>query len=301
MTTQVSPGPMVHHRPGVVRAHPLSTYFLLAFALSWAGMLGAVLLCPGGLSATPEQLQQSLGPAIAGMLAGPLVAGLVMTWAMDGRSGLRALWARLTRARVGGRWYAVALLVAPVTIGGSLLVLSSVSTEFLPRILTADDKAALVVMGVAIGVVVGLCEEIGWSGFALPRMRMRWSVFGSGVVLGIAWSAWHLVQGYYSSGVTSDEVALAVWAPLELLACLVGQLVAYRVLMVWVHDRTGGSLLVVVIMHASLAGCTFLLFPPLSLVSNMIGGFAAAAAMWALVGLVALTQRHGQRDAARSG
>ena len=59
--------------------------------------------------------------------------------------------------------------------------------------------------------------------------------------------------------------------------------------MVWVYDRTGGSLLLTMVMHASLAGCTLILFPPLSVVANQIGGFATAAAFWAVVGVVALT------------
>lgn len=293
MSIGVSPGPVVRHRLGVVREHPLSAYFILTFTLSWAGMLAAVLLSPGGLSATPEQLQQSLGIAIAGMLLGPLVAALAMTWLTQGRAGWHELRLRLTMARVGWRWYAVALLVAPLSIGGSLLGVSLVSDEFLPRMVTAPDRVPLLLMGLGVGVVVGVCEELGWTGFATPRMRRRWGVLGTGVLLGVVWSGWHLLQGYYSSGVTSGEVSLAVWAPLQLLACLVGQLVAYRVLMVWVYERTGGSLLLAIVMHASLACCTLVLFPPLSVVSNIIGGFVTAAAMWAVVAMVALA--HGGR------
>lgn len=301
MSVLMSPGPVAQHRFGALKEHPLFSYFLFTFALSWAGMLGAVLLTPGGLSATPEQVQQSLGLAIVGMLLGPLVAGLGMTWVMDGRAGLHALRLRLTRARVGLRWYAVAVLVAPVTIGGSLLVMSLVSEEFLPRIVTAEDKVPLLLMGLFTGLAVGTCEELGWTGFATPRMRLRWSVLGTGVILGVGWSAWHLLQGYYSSGVTSHEVSLAIWAPLELLACLVGQLVAYRVLMVWVHENTGGSVLLAIVMHASLAGSTIVLFPPLSVVTNMVGGFVAAAAMWAVVAVVGVAHHRrlpaGQDDA----
>lgn len=289
MSAVRAPGPVVRHRFGVVRERQLRSFFILTFALSWAGMLAAVLLSPGGLWATPEQLQQSLGLAVAGMLLGPPVAGLAMTWLMEGRAGLHELRLRLIKARVGLRWYALALLVAPVTIGGSLLGMSLVSDEFLPRIVTSPDRVSLLLMGLGVGVAVGICEELGWTGFAIPRMRLRWGVLGTGVLLGIVWSGWHLLQGYYSSGVTSGEVSVAVWAPLQLLACLVGQLVAYRVLMVWVYEHTGGSLLLAILMHASLACFTLVLFPPLSVVSNIVGGFVAAAAMWAVVAIVALT------------
>lgn len=115
-----------------------------------------------------------------------------------------------------------------------------------------DDKVPLLLMALSAGVAVGSCEELGWTGFATPRMRRRWDVLGTGVVLGIAWSAWHLLQGYYSSGVTSQEVPVAVWGPLQVVACLVGSLVACRVLLVWVYDHTDGSLPPAVVMHASL-------------------------------------------------
>jgi membrane protease YdiL (CAAX protease family) len=269
----------------------LLCYFVLTFGLSWAGMLAAVLLTPGGLSATPDQLQHALVPAIAGMLLGPLIAGLLMTWLVDGRPGLHALRLRLIRGRVGLRWYAAALLLAPLTIGGTLLVMSLFSSDFLPRIISEPDKLPLLLMGVMTGLTVGLCEELGWTGFAVPRMRLRWGVLGTGLILGVIWSVWHLLQGYYASGVTSQQVSLAVWAPLWLLACLIGQLVPYRVLMVWVYERTGHSLLLAILMHASLAGFTLILFPPLAVVPNLFGGFVVAAVMWAVVGLVSLAHR----------
>lgn len=277
-------------RVGFVSEHPVLWYFVLTFALSWSGMLVAVLLSPGGLSATPQQLQQSLAPAVAGMLLGPAIAGLLMTWLVDGRAGLRELRLRLTKVRVGLRWYAVALLVAPVTLGGSLLALSLVSRDFLPSIVTAPQKLPLLLMALVVGVAAGFCEELGWTGFAIGHLRLRWGVLGTGLTLGVLWSAWHFLQAYYSSGVTSHEIPLTVWAPLWLLACLVGQLTAFRVLMVWVHERTGGSLFLAMAMHASLTCSTIALFPPLAGVPNLIQGFAAAAATWAVVGIVALAK-----------
>jgi membrane protease YdiL (CAAX protease family) len=281
------------------REHSLFSFFLLTFALSWAGMLAAVLLSPGGLAATPEQLQQSLGPAIAGMLLGPLAAGLLMTWLVDGRGGLHDLRLRLMKWRVRPRWYAFALLVAPVTIGGTLLLMSLASRDFLPRIATAQDKPPLVLMGLTVGVTVAFCEEVGWTGFAVPRVRLHWGVLGTGLTIGVVWSAWHLLQAYYAGGVTSHEIRLAVWGPLWVLGCLVGQLVPYRVLMVWVYERTGGSLLLAMVMHASLAGFTLVLFPPLAVTANLVGGFVVAAAMWAVVGVVALA--HGGHLTTRTG
>jgi uncharacterized protein len=73
----------------------------------------------------------------------------VLTGLLYGRAGFRDLLTRMTRWRVGARWYAVALLTAPLLITAVLLALTLISPEFLPGILTTSDKAALLLMGIA--------------------------------------------------------------------------------------------------------------------------------------------------------
>jgi hypothetical protein len=60
--------------------------------------------------------------------------------------------------------------------------------------------------------------------------------------------------------------------------------------MVWVYERTDGSLLVAILMHASLAACTIILIPPLALTANLSSGLAYAAALWLVVAAVAIAQ-----------
>lgn len=61
-----------------------------------------------------------------------------------------------------------------------LFALSLTSPEFLPRIFTTDAKAALLLMGIAVGLGAGIFEELGWTEFAIPRMRLRYSVLIQG-------------------------------------------------------------------------------------------------------------------------
>src|SRR5215216_3464056 len=224
------------------------------------------------------------------MLLGPSVAGVLFTGLLYRKAGFRDLLARMTRWRIGARWYAVALLTAPLVSTAILLALSLRSREFLPLIFTSDEKAALVLMGIVGGLVVGFFEELGWTGFAVPTLlRLRYGVLGTGLIVGVLWGAWHLPINFWASGVTSGEISLALWLPTWLIGALVGQLVAYRVLMVWVYEHTQ-SLLLAMLMHVSLAAFTFILFPPLSVEANVIGGFATAAALWVVVGAIALAQ-----------
>src|SRR5215203_2799670 len=120
-----------------IKSHPLLSYFALAFAISWGG----VLLVIGGPGAMPgtgrryETLLPIVGPA---MLAGSAVAGILLTGLVDGRAGLRKLLSRLLRWRVGARWWAVALLTGPLFMTAVLLVLSLTSPEFLSGIFASD-------------------------------------------------------------------------------------------------------------------------------------------------------------------
>src|ERR687897_1879536 len=118
-----------------IKRHPVLSYFVLAFAISWGAILIAVGLGPGGFSATPQQFQMAVPYAVPAMILGPGVAGLFMIDFLYGRAGLSEFRSRLLKWRVGARWYAVALLTAPLSMIAALLVLSLSSPEFLPGIL----------------------------------------------------------------------------------------------------------------------------------------------------------------------
>jgi membrane protease YdiL (CAAX protease family) len=275
---------------GFIMKHPVLTYYALTFAISWGGMLFAVGVGPGGLSVTPEQFQTRVPYAVPAMIVGPSVAGILLTGLVYGRAGLREFGSRLLKWRVGAHWYAVALLTAPLSMMAVLLALSLLSPEFLPRIFTTDDKAALLLMGIAVGLGAGIFEELGWTGFAIPRMRLRYGALTTGLIVGVLWGAWHFFVNFWASGVTSGALSLAIFLPAWLFGVLVGQLTAYRVLMVWVYDHTG-SLLVAILMHVSLAALNFILTPPVGGVAYWTIGFAYAAALWVVVAAVAVANR----------
>jgi membrane protease YdiL (CAAX protease family) len=168
-----------------VRRHPIAAYYILAFAISW----GAIVLAvgPDGFLATGDTI------AVAGSvsLAGPTVAGILVTTLTEGLSGLRRLASRLRQWRVGARWYAVALLTGPLVMGTTVTAFSLVSEKFRPDFATADDKASMVIAGIAGGIAVGAFEELGWTGVALPRLRARFGVPATGLLMGLLWSVWH--------------------------------------------------------------------------------------------------------------
>jgi CAAX protease family protein len=267
-----------------IKSRPVLTYFALTFAISWGGIL--MVIGPGGIMSTREVSEGLMPFVYLATLLGPSVAGILLTSLVDGRAGFRELLSRLLRWRVGGRWYAVALLTAPLLITATLFVLALTSLEFLPVIVTTDDKVSLLLTGIVMGLVVGFFEELGWTGFAVPRLRQRYGVFTTGLIVGLLWGAWHLPL--FSGSVSSSG---ALPPALYLFVLLFSFLPAYRVLMVWVYDRTG-SLLVATLMHAPLAASQLILIPSaISGVQVVTYDLIVAAALWVFVAAVAVANR----------
>src|SRR5829696_2476188 len=131
-----------------IKSHPLLSYFALTFAISWGSMLLVMVAIPGGFPGTREQVETRLNFAMLAWTAGPPLAGILLTGLIHGRAGFRDLLARMTRWRVGARWYAVALLTAPLLFMAVPLALSLRSPEFLPGIFTTSDLAFLLLFGI---------------------------------------------------------------------------------------------------------------------------------------------------------
>jgi hypothetical protein len=272
----------------IITRHPVSTYFVLTFAISWGGVLlliggsdGMSGIAPGG---DPRFLYVLLA-----MLAGPSVAGVFLTRLFYGASALRVFFRRMTTWRVSARWYAIALLTAPVMMSVTLFALSLVSPAFVPGIFTTDDKVSLLVVGLAVGLSAGVFEEIGWTGFAIPTLRMRYGVVKTGLVVGVLWGAWHLLTNvFWTASASAGDLSLSVFLPASIVGVLVGYLPAFRVLMVWVYDRTG-SVLVAMLMHTSLTASLLILNPvAITGMTLLTYSIVLAAVVWAVVAAVAI-------------
>ena len=235
-----------------VEKYPVRTYYAIAFLVSWGGML--LVIGPAAFFGAAPANEAAMPLMFLAMFGGPTVAGLVMTGLVHGRAGFRELRSRLFTWRVGARWYAVALLTAPLLILAVLLALSTLSAGFLPGVFTSGDKATILLTGIIAGMATGFFEELGWTGFATPALRRHYGILATGLIMGLLWGAWHFPL--FSSGDPSGALPSALYLPVQLFTFLV----AFRVLLVWLYDRTG-SLLLAMLMHATLTGSTLILQP----------------------------------------
>jgi membrane protease YdiL (CAAX protease family) len=233
-----------------LRRHPLTSYFVLAYGISWGGILNTGLM-------------------FLLMLLGPSTSGLMLTVSVEGRDGLRQLWANVTNWRLDLRWYAIALLTTPLLLIAILWPLSGiVDPAFAPRF-----QWPLFV----IGIIAGSFEEIGWTGFATPRLLARQSPLKAGLGLGLVWALWHVLIDFRYNLNTMGNV----WLP-QFAIFYVATLTAYRVLMTWVYANTR-SLLLAVLMHAAYTGWLMVIFPATSSQQSLLWQAAFAASLWAAV------------------
>jgi len=263
-----------------LKRHAVLTYFVLTLLISWGGLL--LIIGVGGFLGTEAAPAERMPLLILGMLLGPSIAGLLLTGLVHGRLGFRELLSRLRHWRVAAGWYMIAILTAPGLVAAALLLLSRLSPAYIPGIVTSSDKGALLISGLVAGILVGIFEELGWTGFAIPRLRLRHGVLATGLIVGLVWGLWHMPL-FLASARTSQSVPPVI----KLAVLLFTFLPAFRVLMVWVYDRTG-SLLVAMLMHVGQTATTMIFMISAADIPTVVSHMAYPAALWLIVAAIAL-------------
>lgn len=233
----------------LIKRNPLVSYFVLAYALAW------ILI--------PLTVSVSLGFGFLALF-GPAVAALIVTGVTEGRTGVKRLLAKIVQWKVGWVWYVMAIGLPFVLAILVWWLAGAPSRPVQPLMLT------LVLAALVIG------EEIGWRGFALPRLQERFSPLLSSFILGILWAAWHLPNAFIPS--LSHYFSAF---PQFLL-----YVVAMTVLFTWLANNTRGSVLIAWIFHASInaSGAFFAIgdTPRQWLLSGIVYGVAALLVMTTL-------------------
>ncbi len=202
-----------------VRRHPPIAFFVLAYALTWP-LIPLVSVSP--LWGFPA-------------LFGPALAAIVVVAVADGRAGLKDLLGRVVRWRVGTGWYAVALglpvVLAFAAAGLHLALGAGSSIEF---------GGLSVLRFVVFVLIVG--EELGWRGYALPKLLVGRSALSASLILGVLWGAWHLPT-FFVPGTPQYGLPFSAFVLLT---------VAYSVLFTWVYLHTRGTVLMATLLHGTI-------------------------------------------------
>lgn len=217
----------------------LFAYFLLTFFVAWVvWFAAAALAAPGNTGFFGIR-----GPVfLLGVIAPSLVA-LALVARGEGRAGVARLVARIGQWRVAPRWYLFAIgYFAAIKLTAALI--HRVMLDTWPRF--GHTPWALLLGAILVSTWFQAGEELGWRGYALPRLTRHLGLGGASIVLGVVWALWHLPLFFLpDSGTTGQSF------PVYLL-----QVTALSVAMAWLYWKTDGSLLLVMVMHASVNNFT---------------------------------------------
>ncbi len=223
---------------------PLMLFFILSLAswVVWAPQAAAALGydIPAAPLTSPLNALAVWAPGLAAIITCVLIAG---------RAGPGSLFRPLRAWRVGVGWYAFVLLLPVAQWAGALgldrlfgrtyqLGTSPVWAALGPQ------AAAMLPILVVFALPSALGEELGWRGFALPKLQTRYSALTASIILGLFWGLWH-VPTWIAQKQTEASFPAAL--------LMVVSTVPVAVLFTWIYNNTGGSLLPVWLFHASIA------------------------------------------------
>ena len=264
-----APGATVRNNAVIrLRRHPLILFFVLAFGATWAIWIPRAAGVPVGIIGELSTWTVAVMAVLAAALTG-------------GRAALRDLGGRLVRWRMDWRWYAL-VLVGPaafaLTTAGVYVVLGGSWSDAAPRFLTGN-LTLLPLLVLTVALTDGLGEELGWRGFALPRLLARHSPWLASVLLGLLWATWHLPLLW-------TEGRTLYGQPFWLLLLDLG---AKAVIFTWVFLRTRGSVLLAVLLHAT--NNVFAVSPVVSVTGTLTLPLIAVSLEWVLAALVLIGSR----------
>lgn len=203
-----------------VKRRPLTTFLILAFLLSWYPW---VLALVRGTTTGPNPL-------------GPFVAALIVTALASGKTAVRAFLAKLVAWRARPRYYLVALGLPVLLCALAAALTASIGHGTMKPAAIAWPE--LVERFIFIFLFIGLGEEPGWRGFALPELQRRHSPLTATLILAAVWAVWHLPL-------------IGTEFPWPIVPAFAVSLLGGALVQTWLFNRTEGSILLQMLFHAT--------------------------------------------------
>jgi uncharacterized protein len=234
-----------------VKAHPLLTFFVLTYAISWVIVLPLIARAQGFIDARIPYALHYLNDY------GPLLAALITARIADGAEGLRDLLRRMVRWRTGWGWVLLAAFLPLVVFAVAAGIVVLAMGKAPPNLGLLGKLPYLPYLGYGGWIfwmlTVGLGEESGWRGYALPKLQRNMSALSATIIVTLFWVGWHLPRFFYFDGyLTLGFSALPTFALQELMLAIV---------LAWLYNSTRGSILAAALFHS---GFNFFLASPAS-------------------------------------
>ncbi len=247
---------------------PLINFFLLTYAVTWSFFIATGVALSSVSVANRTGILQLL--ILPGVFA-PAMVAIAMTARADGRAGVRALLQRMLQWRVGARWFVLATGYM-VAIKLTVALIQCLLTGAWPR---PGDMLYVLPLAIVVSTPVQAGEEIGWRGYALPRMAAQFGLARASILLGLIWAIWHLPL-FFIPGTDTYGQSFVVYAL---------QVTPLSVAFAWLYWRTNGSLLLTMLMHAAANNSKIIVPPPATGSVNPFG-LSASLVAWLMVAVL---------------
>jgi membrane protease YdiL (CAAX protease family) len=202
----------------------LNLFFTIAFLIPIITTVLVILTEGLQTDLVTTQISGAAIVVIMSMVHAPTIAAVVVVFRDDGFDGIRKLFQQLKYWRFPLKWYMLAILVFPVAILAGLSIMALFSQRFAP---------VFSITFIAVATLFSpLWEEIGWTGYATPRMLKKHKPLKTGVYLGVIHMFFHLAADYWGAGVFYGKLYLA-----HFVLWTVG-LIVLRVITLWIYTRT---------------------------------------------------------------
>lgn len=235
----------------LVARYPVAAFLVMAFVIGWSGMLPLLLSENGPFGVLPVELPWKPFVSLMSILGLALPAFLV-TAATGGKEGVRDLVRRVLRWRVGAHWYLTALFgLLTVTLLGAVPFVGVVPMEALAR--KWELLFTPFLWGVLVPfVLVNLWEETGWTGFMQHTLQERHGPLPASLMVAPFFALIHMPAYFVSGWLGGDDVSLGQLPSVLLQVGIMAVFAVFiRLLIMWLYNRTGSSVLLVGLFHSA--------------------------------------------------
>lgn len=222
-----------------MRRHPITTYFLLTGFISWVLGIPWVIIM--------SEIQSNSFVSDFLMRFGPSLAGLLTAWIVMGKVGLKDLLSRTFSLRGIPLWMYAYILIVPSAIFYISLLMMGYGEQLQTLTIGTILGTFAIQFLIHSFIAGGLSEEIGWRGFMLPHLSKKFSPLMASILIAIPWILWHWPVFLLGDGGLSDL------GPFMVLG------LSLSIVLTWVYFRTGGNILVAVLLHGSFNAGTYTL------------------------------------------
>jgi uncharacterized protein len=215
-----------------LKRYPLVSFFLLAYGIAWIPLAYGLV--------TGKYFLQGFS------FFAPAISAIIMTAANEGVTGIRALISKLFLWRANFKWYLVAIL-APIVLE-LLAILTHIllgdttpSLHFTDWIQMLPSQLPGLAILLIFLVLSSAGEEVGWRGYAMPGLQIRYGSVWASLILGLLWGLWHLptfwIPGSPQYGVPVPGYILAT--------------IGYTFVYTCIFNGTKGSVLLACLYHGA--------------------------------------------------